>query len=70
MKQKLISRAQAAINKLEGQEVYYLGSICRVEKGILYDTEQDALGQIDLYAMSESELKTLISELEEKWTTC
>lgn len=56
--------AQKAINKYEGGEVLYLGSMCKIENGILYDLEQDAPNHIDLGAMSIKELLRLLAELE------
>jgi len=53
------------LDRLEGQEIYYLCSTCRVEKGVLHDAGQDMPDQIDLYAMSEGELENLSCTLEE-----
>lgn len=59
----LYINAQEAINNLEGEEVSYLGTICKVKNGNLYDLEQEAPNNIDIYLMSETELKNLIEEL-------
>jgi len=53
------------LDRLEGREIYYLCSTCRVEKGVLHDTGQDMADQIDLCAMSEGELENLSCTLEE-----
>lgn len=61
----MIKKVQDMLDRLEGQEIYYLCSTCRVEKGVLHDAGQDMPDQIDLYAMSEGELENLSCTLEE-----
>ena len=60
----MINKVQKVLDRLEGREIYYLCSTCRVEKGVLYDTGQDMADHIDLYAMSEGELQNLLYTLE------
>lgn len=60
----LIKKAQEIINLLEGQNITYMCSQCKVENGYIYDLEQNEPNHIDLYAMNKELLEELIKELE------